>query len=89
MSTETFVVVLQHDELDKLATVIVAPLMASLPAEAHPRLHPQIDVGSRRAFLFVERMSAVQRRTLGTVVGSAGEQAWAIKRALDVTFFGF
>ena len=83
------VVVLQHDELDSLATLIVAPLLNDLPSETHPRLHPKIAIGEHRAFLFVDRMAAVQRSELGLVVGSAAGEAWAICRAIDIAFFGF
>lgn len=83
------VVVLQHDELDDLATLIVAPLLKDLPSESHPRLHPEIWLDGSRAFLFVERMSAVRRSVLASVVGNAHEEAWAIQRAIDIAFFGF
>jgi hypothetical protein len=83
------VVVLQHDELDDLATLIVAPLLGELPSEARPRLHPEIWLDGSPAYLFVDRMSAVRRSEIGAVVGSAQGAAWAIKRAIDTVFFGF
>jgi hypothetical protein len=81
--------VLQHDELNDLATLIVAPLLAELPRESHPRLHPEIWLDDRPAFLFVERMAAIRRSEIGAIVGNVQESAWAIQRALDIAFFGF
>lgn len=85
----TLVVVLQHNELSDIATVIVAPLTRDLPAERRPRLHPWIDVPEGQAMLAVERMAAIDRREIAETVGSATKQADEIKRALDIAFYGF
>jgi hypothetical protein len=84
-----FVVILQHDELSEVATVIVAPLHSDLAAEARPRLHPRIPLPQGEAALAVERMAGISRKEIGAVVGTAREQADAIKRAFDIAFFGF
>jgi mRNA-degrading endonuclease toxin of MazEF toxin-antitoxin module len=83
------VIVLQHDELSGLRTVIVAPIESKLPAEKQARLHPAISVGFVRGYIFVERMAAIDRSAIDEVVGNVSDQEWAIKRAIDIVFFGF
>ncbi len=84
---KTIVVVLQHPQLETLATVVVAPLLLEMPAERRFRLHPLITWDSEQRFLFVERMAAIQE--IRAIVGSAAAQSWQITRAIDVVFFGF
>ena len=37
----------------------------------------------------VERLAAINRKELGPVVGTAADNAEAIKRAIDIAFYGF
>ena len=83
------VVVLQHDELSDVATVLVAPLVEGLAPENRPRLHPVAEFGGRRYHLMVERLAAIERKALGPVVGSCKDVSDAIKRAIDIAFLGF
>lgn len=69
--------------------MIVAPLHVQVADEKSPRLHPLVQVGETTYFLMVERLAAVDRKELGKVVGTARECEEAIKRAIDLSFFGF
>ena len=86
---KTLVVVLQHNELHPVDTVVVAPLLKDLPPERRFRLHPEITWDGEQRFVFIERMAAIERREIKSVVGSAATSSWQIGRAIDVVFFGF
>lgn len=83
-----FLVVLQHDRVSTAATVIVAPLTEAKPALASSQLHPLITVAGHRYSLMTEELAAVNRRSLGRVVGSAETQRFAIIAAIDLCFTG-
>jgi toxin CcdB len=83
-----FLLVLQHDRISSAATVIVAPLTPATPALASLQLHPSVSIGGRSFSLFTEELAAVQRRSLGSVVGSADSLRCAITAALDLCFTG-
>lgn len=83
-----FLVVLQHDRVASIGTVLVAPLTESSSALASTRLHPTIDVGGRRYVVFIEELAAIRRAALGRVVASAEAERYAIVAALDLLFTG-
>jgi hypothetical protein len=83
-----FLVVLQHDRVSTAATVIVAPLTEATPALASSQLHPSITVRDRRYSLMTEELAAVNRRSLGQVVGSVESLRYAIVAAIDLCFTG-
>lgn len=83
------VVVLQHDQLSDLETVVVAPLRTDLAVERLAHLHPDIVFDGVRHSLIVDQMAAVRREEIQSVVGSAADAAWGIKRAIDLVFIGF
>lgn len=81
--------VLQHDVLNDVGTVLVAPLVLGRVEEKRRRLHPVIQLEHQNLSLFVERLAAVDRGEIGVVVGTAAANADAIKRAIDIAFYGF
>jgi len=83
-----FLIVLQHDRVSTAATVIVAPLTESKPALASSKLHPSVTVRDRRYSLMTEELAAVNRRSLGQVIGSAESLRYAIIAAIDLCFTG-
>ncbi len=85
---QVLVVVLQHDVLSDLDTVIVAPLDRGMAEEARERLHPRVELADGTAVVLVERMAAIRRNEIGEVIGSAASCADAIKRAIDLALFG-
>ena len=85
----THVVVLQHDEFSDADTVLVAPLPGPVSADPRLRLHPRLSFRGGDQCIVVERMAAIDRRHLGPIEGTAADHANAIKRAIDLTFFGY
>jgi toxin CcdB len=83
-----FVLVLQHDRISSVATVVVAPLTETNPVLASSQLHPSVAVAGRRFSLVTEELAAVHRRSLGRVVGSAESLRYAIVAAIDLCFTG-
>jgi toxin CcdB len=83
-----FLVVLQHDRVSTAATVIVAPLTESKPALASSQLHPSITVRDHQYLLMTEELAAVNRRSLGHVIGSVESLRYAIIAAMDLCFTG-
>jgi toxin CcdB len=83
-----FLIVLQHDRVSTAATVIVAPLTELTPALASSQLHPSITVRGRRYSLMTEELAAVNRRSLGHVIGSVESLRYAIDAAIDLCFTG-
>ena len=84
-----YVVDLQNDLLDGLATRIVAPLYA-LKAKQQPilRLNPVFQIEGKAHFLAVQEMTALRIKSLGARVASLGEQRPAIIAALDFLITG-
>jgi toxin CcdB len=85
-----FVVDVQTDLLDGLATRVVAPL---LPVETAPKpaklLNPVIDIGGEAHVLVTQFLAAVPTRSLGKPVGDVSARSDEINRALDMVFHGF
>jgi hypothetical protein len=83
-----FVVVLQHDRIYGLSTVIVAPLTLASPVVPLDRLRPEVRVNGQRYRVLVEQLAAVHQRILGRTVGSLEEDRYSIIRAIDLVFTG-
>ena len=80
----------QADLLDSLATRVVVPLMAaSAMGKAIKHLDPQFQVGETTVFMSTPEIAGVTIRTLGEKIGSLKEQRHAIIAALDFLFTGF
>ena len=81
-------ILLQHNLLDERETRVVAPLflMSSIVPTQH--LHPVVKIGRRNYLIATEKLSAIAKRDIEAVIGSAAEQEYEICRALDLVFFG-
>lgn len=85
-----FVVDVQTDLLDGLATRVVVPLLpagsAPIPAKL---LNPVFEIGGDAHVMVTQFLSAVPTQPLKTPVANLGERADEITRALDMLFQGF
>ena len=85
-----WVVDVQSDLLDPLATCVVVPLM---PRDAAPtparRLNPVLNVDGQERVLVPQFLAAVQRSALTGPVANVADDRDAITAALDMVFQGF
>lgn len=80
----------QSDLLDPLATRIVVPLckpelLAGKPAE---RLNPAFDIEGRKLLMLTPELAGVSRKALGEKVANLASERSAILSALDLAFTG-
>lgn len=84
-----YLLVIQHDLFDGLATRLVVPLFR--PEEV-PRpmsgLNPVLELDGEPLVLMVPEMAGVPRATLGPVVGSLADQGPTILAAVDFLISG-
>jgi toxin CcdB len=85
-----FVVVVQHELLDRLPTRMVIPLVRkeALGGEPVTRLNPLCVVDKTPVVLLTQQMGAVRASSLTRRVGSLAEQGAEIIAAIDVLFSG-
>jgi toxin CcdB len=83
-----FVVVLQHDRIYGLSTVIVAPLTPAAPVLPLDGLRSEVRVSGQRYRVLVEQLAAVRQPILGRAVGSLEDDRYSIIRAIDLVFTG-
>lgn len=84
-----FVVDVQSDLLDGLATRVVIPLIAAEHAgKAAKHLNPQFTIEGRFVVMSTAELAGIPMRALGTKVGSLQEQRDEIVGALDFLFTG-
>jgi toxin CcdB len=84
-----FVVDLQSDLLDGLATRIVAPLYPAKDGHrAISRLNPVLQVEAQACYLAVQEMTALRLKSLGPRVGSLRERRAEIIAAVDFLITG-
>lgn len=84
-----YLVVLQHDLLDELDTVVVAPLVLSDRAPRPVRgLNPVIEFSGRSLQVSTQELAGVSRRHLGEVVGTLEGRREDLIHALDLLFTG-
>jgi toxin CcdB len=82
-------VILQTDLLNERETRVVAPLIPGKSVKMTPKLHLNIRVARKVYILATEKMSAIDRSEIATVIGSVAERDYEIRRALDIVFSGF
>ena len=82
------VVVLQHDTTDELDTRIVAPLSDRPYRKVIERVRLPVDLDGNRYVVQLDRLSAIEKRTIGTVVGNLNADEQRIKSAIDLLLFG-
>jgi toxin CcdB len=83
-----FLIVLQHDRVSSLGSVIAAPLVAAGLNLRASRLHPAIVVATQRYVVMVEQLAAVDAKSLGRIVASAEAIRYEIIAAVDLLFTG-
>lgn len=81
---------IQADLLDNLATRVVVPLLtASAIGKPAKYLNPQFEIRHETIFMSTAELAGVPVRVLGERVGSLKDQRQAIIAALDFLFTGF
>ena len=88
--TVPYLLDLQADLLDNLATRVVVPLVAAtLIGRAVKHLNPRFKIKGEAVFMSTAELAGVPRSALGEKVGSLREQRNEIIAALDFLFTGF
>lgn len=85
---DQLVVVIQHDVADELATRVVAPVSDRPFTHVMTHLRIPVDLHDGQYLILLDRMAAIESRTIGDVVGNLSEQEREIKNGLDLLFFG-
>ena len=81
---------LQADLLDALATRVVVPLVStSAMGKPIDHLNPQFKIKRKSVFMSTAEMAGVPLRILGDKVGNLRDQRHIIIAALDFIFTGF
>jgi toxin CcdB len=80
--------ILQHDQVASLDSVIVAPLVLATGHTGRSRLHPVFEIAGRTYVVKMEDMAATPRSMIGAVVGSGMDRRYDIIAALDLLFTG-
>jgi toxin CcdB len=83
-----YVVVLQHDRISGLPTLVVAPLARADKERALDRLHPLLSIEGQDYRVLIEELAAVRPATLGDVVGSVEGDRYALIATIDQLFTG-
>jgi toxin CcdB len=83
-----FLVILQHDRVATLRTVVAAPLAGAAAVRAGSQLQISIAIAGRRYVMLAEQLAAIQTNLLGRVVASAESIRYEIVRAIDLLFTG-
>lgn len=83
-----FLLVLQHDRVTSIQSVVVAPLIAIPREQTFNRLHPIIELEGQRYAVLTEDLGSLPRNRLTRVVGSAETYHYEITAALDMLFTG-
>lgn len=87
--TKPYLVVLQHDHLYLLPTVVAAPLVPISAMTGIPRLSPQVDLGSERFWLHIHDLGTFSRSYFGSpAVATLKARRDAIVAATDLLFTG-
>ena len=88
--TVPFLLSIQSDALDFLATRAVAPLVAENAFGPRiPFLHPVLDVDNQRVVLAINELVAVEATLLRGAVSNLGRDSTAIITALDYLISGY
>ena len=85
-----FLLDLQTDLLDSLATRVVVPLCKPevIGGKAAERLNPQLEVEGRRLVMLTQELAGVPRKALGELAGNLASERGQIIAALDFVFTG-
>ena len=83
------VVVLQHEYLNELGTLVVAPLFDGSMLERIERLRPLVQVAGRSYVVAVDRLASLPARQLAAPVANLEASHYELTKALDFLFAGF
>ena len=84
-----YIVELQSDFLDRLATRLVAPLVAREAMTPARYLNPEFEIEGRRVVLSIQEMASYPAAELSrNVVANLGDRREAIVGAIDVLVTG-
>jgi len=84
-----FLLSVQHELFDDLATVVVVPCFrASAVPRPFTKLTPTIELAGERVVVMMPELSGVPRSALGEKVGNAAAESAAILGALDFLISG-
>jgi len=84
-----YLIALQHDLLNDLDTVVVAPLFREGEGPRPLRsLNPIVEFSGERLVVSTQELAGVSRRHLGGIVGTLEAERDALIHALDLLFTG-
>jgi hypothetical protein len=83
------VVVLQHHDIDAIATIVVAPLYLPSELDTLERLRPSTTIGGRTYLVAVDRLASIPKRQLGLTSDNLEHLRYEFTKALDLIFSGF
>lgn len=83
-----YLIVLRHDRLTTIRSIVCAPLVVWSGSLASSRIHPSASVDGQRFLILTEELAAVPHSVLGRTVDSAAPQRYDIVAALDLLFTG-
>jgi toxin CcdB len=86
---DRLVLVLQHEALTDLSTVIAAPLFKPDELPPVPGLRPLITMDGQRWVVAMDRMASLPRRQLGKAAGNLEGDRDVFVRCIDLIFTGF
>ena len=78
-----FAVILQGDIVERLSSVVVAPVCPDGAVPWIDVLTPKIEIQGAPYLILLHELAAVQRRNPGPAVGAADPHDWHITRGLD------
>jgi toxin CcdB len=89
-ANESYVVILQSNTFESLATRVVARLVPEdFPEPPLKKLSPKLNLGDVTLRLQTTEVATLTRKELGTRVGSASHQRDDIIRACDMLLTGY
>lgn len=89
-ANKTYVLVLQSDTFESLATRVVARLVPeNWPEPPLKHLSPKLFLGDLTLRLHSTEMATLTKKELGTFIGSAAHQRDEIIRACDLLLTGY
>ncbi len=83
-----FLVILQHDRVNAIQSVIAAPLVERTTALAGTKIHPEVVIDSQTYIVLVEQLAAIPRKFGGNKVGTAESKRYELVAAIDLLFTG-
>lgn len=86
---ERLVVVLQHEVLADLATVIVAPIYTPTELPRLERLRPTVELGGQPFVVAIDRLVSIPVKHLSLPLHNLGAHRMEFLAAVDLLFSGF